>query len=341
MQNLPAETVTRIATAYGHVVDQVLPPQSGYRNTAYPLYINGGTPANLILYKREPHILPRIQLVGSLGTALKAAGLPVRYPLDSRITAIDSTRGQRYAALYNYLPGHTIPWEAYTRHHIKLMGQAMSDLHAALKPLRLPAPHVADEYGAIFRHMSTYFSDPHIQRAMRHKLGQQIDPIAIRHYQRILDRSRRFPGTQLLHLDFVRSNILFGTTLDDPRTRYKRGGVALTGIIDFEKAALGHPIFDLARTLAFLLVDCKYKSSRQIYRHFLYSGYSKRGAAAYHEQWDRLLDELIGLFLLHDFYKFLRHNPYEALADNEHFGRTRDLLLRRHLIESLEVSPMP
>jgi Ser/Thr protein kinase RdoA (MazF antagonist) len=341
MQSVPTDTISRIAEAYGHSVEQVLPPQSGYRNTSYPLVLVGGQLANLIVYKREPLILPRIQLANALGAHLRRHQLPVRYPLDRRITAISTSRGDRYASLYNYLPGHTIPWEAYTRHHIKLMGEALSHMHEALRTSQAPAPHVADEYGVIFRHMSTYFSDMHVQRAMRQKLGLRLDPAYIAHYQRVLSRSRQFPGQQLLHLDFVRSNVLFGSTLDDPKARLKRHGIAITGIIDFEKAALGHPIFDLARTLAFLLVDCKYKSPRQIYRQFLYSGYTKRGPVAYRSDWDRLLDELIGLFLLHDFYKFLRHNPYESLADNEHYVRTKDLLLRRHLIESLEVSHMP
>jgi hypothetical protein len=62
------------------------------------------------------------------------------------------------------------------------------------------------------------------------------------------------------------------------------------------------------------------------------SGYNKRGTAQLPPQYFPLLERLLGLFLLYDFYKFLRHNPYEYLPQNEHFARTRMLLLKRHLI---------
>ena len=48
----------------------------------------------------------------------------------------------------------------------------------------------------------------------------------------------------------------------------------------------------------------------------------------------RLLEPLLDAFLLYDFYKFLRHNPYESLSANEHFTRTRDLLLARRIIDN-------
>jgi hypothetical protein len=37
--------------------------------------------------------------------------------------------------------------------------------------------------------------------------------------------------------------------------------------------------------------------------------------------------------LLHDFYKFLLHNPYESLASNEHYIRTIALLKARGVLE--------
>jgi len=133
-------------------------------------------------------------------------------------------------------------------------------------------------------------------------------------YERLLSGCCRLPDTQQLHMDFVRGNILF----EDER---------ITGILDFEKTAVGHPLFDVARTLAFLLVDCKYKTEDEIYRYFLQSGYHKRGAAKL-DYYPGLLERLVEFFLLHDFYKFLRHNPYESLNDNEHFVRTVSILTR-------------
>jgi hypothetical protein len=62
----------------------------------------------------------------------------------------------------------------------------------------------------------------------------------------------------------------------------------------------------------------------------LASGYDKRGQADLANT--ELLEPLINLFLMYDFYKFLHHNPYESLKDNEHFVRTKLLLIKRRLL---------
>lgn len=337
MLNADSDLIRRIAISYGRTPALIHPSQSGYRNSSYRLDLADQSSANLIIYKREPHILPRIQLANRLGAHLNDTGIPTRHLIDPRITSIAGPTGTRYAALYNYLPGHTIPWEAYTRSYIKLMGAALSHIHETLKAAKVTAPPVADEYAGIFRRMQHYFTRSEVQAAMSHKLGLAISPQAIASAQRLIHASRQFPGQQSLHMDFVRSNVLFGSTLDHPVARFQLGGIAITGVIDLEKASHGHPLFDIARTMAFLLVDCKHKTPRQVRKYFLDSGYNKRGEAAYRHEWDRLLERLIDLFLLHDFYKFLRHNPYEDLARNEHFVRTRDILIERHLVLSLAV----
>jgi hypothetical protein len=136
-------------------------------------------------------------------------------------------------------------------------------------------------------------------------------------------------------MDFVRSNILF----DDTDTS---NALAITGILDFEKTAQGNPVFDIARTLAFLLVDCKYKPADKVRKYFLRSGYIKRGASTFqdiyitdHNGKVNVLEQLLDVFLMHDFYKFLRHNPYESLESNEHFMRTRDMLVQRGFVSRL------
>ena|SRR5579862_918408 len=136
-------------------------------------------------------------------------------------------------------------------------------------------------------------------------------------------------------MDFVRGNILFTSSPT----------LEITGILDFEKAARGHPSFDIARTLAFLYVDCKYKEVDQVRRAFLLSGYHRYGRTPYRPVTVRttlgpydLLETLIDIFLLYDFYKFLRHNPYESLSINEHFVRTCQLLAERQLVERCAVN---
>lgn len=283
----------------------------------------------------------RIRRTNYVGDYLAAHGFPARATYSRQIAILRQADADRYSALYYYLPGKTIPWEAYTKEHIKLLGKTMSDMHALLAAAHVAGatnivfPEVADEYLAIIRRMQRYFAQETVVSALSAKLSLGMSPTWRKH-EAVVAACKKLPGQQVLHMDFVRSNILFAPVLQ-PTDRYSFGGCRISGILDFEKAAFGHPLFDIARTMAFLLVDCKYKQPDKIRKYFLHSGYDKRGAAPYpgicvrDSQGARtpLLERLVDLFLLYDFYKFLRHNPYESLPQNEHFVRTRDILLGR------------
>jgi Ser/Thr protein kinase RdoA (MazF antagonist) len=322
-------TVRRILDSYGLADYSLLPAQKGYRNHSFAARLADGSTVNLMLYKREPDMLTRIRRANAVANFAAAKGLPARRTRSEKIIRLSSPRGNSYAALYEYLPGRTIPWEAYTRKHLKLLGKAMSDLHAALQDFDAQGlPGAADEYLEIVRRMRRYFADPNVRRALAAKLRLTVPENIFDDFEQMLRACRHLPYAHALHMDFVRSNILFDDSGGEP---------AVSGILDFEKTTCGHPVFDIARTLAFLLVDCKYKQPEKIRKYFLHSGYRKRGAADFQNVIIKtsggeidVLESLLDLFLLHDFYKFLCHNPYEFLHQNEHFVRTRDIL-SRHL----------
>lgn len=305
----------QILAAYDVHAAVIGEPQKGYRNASHQV-----GERNLIIYKSEPGILERIKNANAMGAAVAAAGIPARTLADPRILQI--TAGDRYtlAAIYHYLPGETIPWEAYTMAHLKTLGKTMSDMHYALKRYNVAKlPELAEENLQLNQRMLRYFTDPQVARALQQKLGLRVHRAD---YTKLLATTKKLPNQQALHMDFVRGNILFS-------------GSTITGILDFEKAARGHVLYDIARTLAFLLVDCKYKPEAKVRKYFLQSGYIKRGAGDLRDVKIgsiSLLEELTSFFLLHDFYKFLRHNPYESLPHNEHFVRTRAMLLKRRLI---------
>ncbi len=314
------QLVSRIVTAYGVAHTAIGTAQKGYRNASYAVATPSGR-LNLIIYKSEPGILARIKNANAIGAFLQDRGGGVRAPREHRVIRLTTPLGvQKYAALYNYLPGQTIPWEAYTMEHIKALGAAMGDMHAKLADFDAKAlPDVTKENLALIKRMARYFADPNVQRALQQKLGLAA---SAPDFAKIMRLAQRFPGRQALHMDFVRGNILFD-------------GARITGIVDFEKAAFGHPLFDIARTLAFLLVDCKYKAEPKIRKYFLQSGYAKRGKARLTTiiiGKTNVLETLVTFYLWHDFYKFLRHNPYESLAANQHFTRTKAMLLKRGLI---------
>jgi Ser/Thr protein kinase RdoA (MazF antagonist) len=337
-------TAAKVAAAYGLDPRAIGAPQSGYRNQTYAIAHTGGQTANLILYKSEPGIRARVIAANAVSDYLAGRGLPTRRTLGHIVKIQGHTRAgaprTKYACLYNYLPGHTIPWEAYTRDHIKLLGAAMGRMHAELaaapESLQRHLPSVSVENRQILDRMRRYCAEPGVTAALKRKLGLTLAPHALPGANAALTLAVQLPGHQPLHLDFVRGNLLFGPAAGHPETPHTLNGLALTGIIDFEKTALGAPLFDLARTLAFLLVDVKTKTPAQVYKHFLHSGYRKRGGQEFEPpkvhhngRGVDLLQALINFYLLHDFYKFLRHNPYEFLAQNEHFVRTVALLQQR------------
>jgi Ser/Thr protein kinase RdoA (MazF antagonist) len=317
-----------VLKTYGIQPKKVHAFQKGYRNEIWPIETVDGVMLSVVFFKREDGILERVRRTDQVSEYLADAGLPTRRRVNKLLKLKTPTRTV-YAGVYTYLPGNTIPWEAYTMNHLKLLGKTMSDIHALLADMPdANLPSVYDEYTDIFQRVRQYFTSSQVADAMRRKLNVTIEPGVLDDTLNLLSRGGRTDPQQALHMDFVRGNVLFGgPTIPE----LVLGDIHLSGILDFEKTAWGSPILDIARTLAFLLVDCKYKRAQKIYKYFLYSGYIKRGATTMQIDTE-LLESYVTLFLLHDFYKFLRHNPYESLAANEHYVRTRDILHERNMI---------
>ncbi len=315
--------VARVLRLYNLDYLRILPSQKGYRNEIHPVELKNLATVQLTFFKNEPGILKRVERADKVSEFIASCGLPTRVRFDKKTIQLSSQSRHIYAGLYTYLPGNTIAWESYSKTHIKLLGQTMSDMHAILARQEFTnQPHVIDECRSLLGRMDNYFSSNDVKMAMLKKLSIAID-VDSQKYQRLLDGCDGLPGKQQLHMDFVRGNILFAPVSNGNKCQL--GNLAITGILDFEKTAVGLPVFDVARTLAFLLVDCKNKTPDQVWRYFLYSGYQKRGAAKLMYN-NLLLQQLVEFFLLHDIYKFLRHNPYESLNENEHFIRTKYIM---------------
>lgn len=332
-----SQLIVNIVAMHGRRVRAILKPQKGYRNYSTGVILEDGQMLNVIIYKREPGIVDTIRRADSVSDYLAERGLPTRHTLSERLVRIGKGDRSRYANIYDYLPGETIPWESYSKGHIKALGMMMSDMHYMLHTYDSShLPMVEDVYIGTLDRMYRYLADPSVINALQTKLGLYFDYSKLRTYAALLQQCKTLGARQALHMDFVRGNILFSGQKVD-------GIPVISGVLDFEKTASGHQLFDIARTLAFLMVDCKYKSSDKVAKYFLDSGYIKRGRWQIQkvavnvggEQHD-ILALLLDMFLLHDFYKFLKHNPYEDLPHNEHFKRTRDILLRRKLIQKIK-----
>lgn len=338
----------------------IFAPQKGYRNKSFKIIDQSGGVYNLVIYKREQDILNTIQKANLIGDHLYSKGFPSRSTCSSEKTKPifhDCINGKKYyLCLYKYLEGETISWEGYTKKHIKLIGQAMSDMHYLLKDFYPPL--LLDETKhqvKILAEMEKYFANLNVINAMEKKLNLSLNSRVIPYTIKLIDKLDMYSKIPL-HMDFVRGNVLFyqsknqktnssfankeyleNQVQDTPPRNYHINEIHLTGVIDFEKASYGPRILDISRTLAFLIVDCKYKTTSNIKKYFLHSGYQKRGKSELPDL--KYLNNLILFFLLYDFYKFLKHNPYEHLQENEHFVKTGDILIKnRYLVDTKNTS---
>ncbi len=326
--------------------------EKGYRNTVIPVELQSGEKLAVIIFKQEPEILDRIKRSNAVTLFLAENGWPVRRPLtnnnEQSILKLSLKDQSCYCCVYNYLPGSTINWESYTQKHIKLLGQVLGYLHQDLENFESQEGFFENQevlmLEDILSEMSIYFSKKTTLKALTAKLKLNPNKEALKYFKQLLKNLKKIEPQQALHMDFVRSNLLFKTKkIDqinnlrfafDPAKQKKSRTLTISGILDFEKTAQGPKIVDLSRSLAFLLVDCKYKTEKQVRKYFLYSGYQKRGKQNIEHR--ELINPLVKFFLFYDFYKFLKHNPYEFLEQNEHFVRTRDYLVDQRMLELIE-----
>ncbi|NTW61984.1 phosphotransferase [Candidatus Saccharibacteria bacterium] len=313
------EILPSVLRSYGIKYKQIMDFQTGYRNEIWPVIISDGQIINVTFFKCEPGIVDRINRADSVSGYLSTCGMKTRVRIDQRLLRLSTGKRTTYAGVYSYLPGVTIPWDDYTMERIKNLGGTLGAMHRYLSefnPSNLPS--VYEEYHSILTKMKAYFSRNGVANALNNKLGLSIDPAVFDEYVRLMSDQNLIEGQQPLHMDFVRGNVLFESN-------------EVVGILDFEKTAMGHPVVDIARTLAFLLVDCKHKTAQKVTKYFLYSGYKKRGMNNDIGD-DEIRLKLVEMFLLYDFYKFLAHNPYESLGKNEHYCRTKDILVKLGMI---------
>ncbi len=313
---------------YGHSFGRLDRVQSGYRNSSHIVETGHGLMCNFIVYKREDGMVQRIKRVNELSRHVREAGLPVRVPLDERVMQLQAGAYAHHGCLYSFERGDTISWEAYSKKHIKLLGMAMGRFHLATRQFDGHLPRVTDEYRAIVGRMHKYFDDPHVARALYGKLGLSLQQ-NFADFMLLFEKIDQLPDQQALHMDLVRGNVLFRPA--ETGDVLVVGDIALSGILDLEKAGFGPRVLDVARTLAFLYVDCP-KPAQHVRRYFVDSGYQKRGLNKL-TPGPSLLEQLVTTFLTYDFYKFLRQNPYESLLSNYHFIRTRDILLARKVLQ--------
>lgn len=326
-------TVKAVLSKYNIKYKKILPSQSGYRNEIWPIITNKYQTINLTFFKQEHKIEERIKRASEVSGWLAQQGLPCRVQIDPRLIVVKSGRCRRVAGLFDYLSGDTIAWESYTKKHLKVLGYSMAIMHNNLANYTQPLPSIYDEISYITKTMINYFTNRQIANAIAKKLQIKVNVMAIETLNSAILSCKHLSNQQALHMDFVRGNILYS---QDKTSVLFLDGISVSGILDFEKTAFGYVGIDIGRTLAFLYVDCKNKSPSKVYRSFLLSGYYKNGLSTVKLN-NILLTKIILYFLLYDFYKFMAHNPYQDLYQNQHFLRTKKILLQFDIIKYEQV----
>ncbi len=192
--------ITKLFETYRLHPTKLLAPQKGYRNTSWAAVLPDGMTVNLVIYKTEPGTLKLVQNANSVADFLAKQGLPVRQTFDKRIVCLNtgSSATKRYASLYTYLPGHTIPWEGYTRNHLKAVGMTLGVLHRHLAKYEGRLPSVCDLLAQQLRSMVHYFDSPGVQTAMAAKLKLAAPRQACEALQKVLVVCKNLPNQQAL-----------------------------------------------------------------------------------------------------------------------------------------------
>jgi Ser/Thr protein kinase RdoA (MazF antagonist) len=264
---------------------------------------------------------------------LRNKGLPVRTAINTKVLTFQHENKTRFFSLFEFLPGDTISWEAYTRRHLRSLGLYLGKMHSALKEIDLPLQtiknwneYIVDDANKLRSYLKT--NSKYIEQKLNIKINvKEVEKTIyeVVNYTCPYEDPELLP--QLIHCDFVRGNVLF--------SNIKSGLIyKITGILDFEKMLYGKVEIDVARTLAFLFVDCKYKTQDEIIKYFLNEGYNTLGCADPKQQKVIFsqLEKYMLYFWLRDFWKYLECNPYEDLGNNEHFIRTSGQLVKYGII---------
>ncbi|MEP7104164.1 MAG: phosphotransferase [Candidatus Dojkabacteria bacterium] len=307
-------------------------PSKGYRNLPLKLKTKSKS-YTLIIYRNHEDIHNIISNANEFSEYLHNHNFPSRKIIrtikgESEIKLNGKSR-KYFACLYEYIEGETIPWEAWTRKHLILLGKSMSEIHNIGKDFPLmKLSSVEKVLEQQLKSLDSYLFDHKIQKTLQSKLNINIDETNFKIFhtklEKILKETKDSSKTTL-HMDLVRGNLIFEN---------KAKELKLSGVIDFEKVTKGSSIYDIARTFAFLLTDCKYKTDREIIYNFLYLGYLDSRRTEFNKEFKNDLPILVNFFWIYDFYKFLKHNPYENLNRNEHFVRTVARLRKSRILNN-------
>ncbi len=162
--------------------------------------------------------------MGQQGIVTRHLAAPAAIPL--------TQSGFRWMAVYRGVVGQSIPWSDYCERQIISAVKYLAKIHEAGRsfPGRNYLARLSEKLGPV--------NIPAVP-------GYRVNQDALINIKTRLDAlNRDRAALTVLHGDFGRANIIFQ-------------GERVAGVVDFDRAGVGHPLFDLGRFTSYLLLDTR------------------------------------------------------------------------------------
>lgn len=218
-----------VGALFGLDVVAIEPVPHGSVNSNFALELRGGARAFLRLCEESD--LEAVAAQNRLLTRLVQAGVPTPAPMartDGRGTV--ATHAGKPVAVFGWCEGGWICQQRVEVAHLERVGEVLGVIHRVGEGYT-GAPENRFAFGALRGRLESLSEAALTDEVRGHvaALSAAVDELA--------PRVGALPSTTVVHGDVFRDNVLW---TDDG---------ALSAVLDFESAAMGHPAFDLMVTL--------------------------------------------------------------------------------------------
>lgn len=172
-------------------------------------------------------------LLEKLAEHMSRRGIATRHLVAPSMTVLNQS-AFRWMAVYRGVAGQSIPWSDYSGKQIAHAVEYLAKIHAAgrsfpdRRQLAQPGERLNNVLPALSHEVKT---------------GYRVNVVRLDQIKtRLTALNRDQTAPTVLHGDFGRANIIFQ-------------GEDVSGVVDFDQAWRGHPLFDLGRFTSYLLLD--------------------------------------------------------------------------------------
>lgn len=171
----------------------------------------------------------RRELLEKLAGHMESRGIATRHLVTPSVIQLDRS-AFRWMAVYHGVAGRSIPWSDYSEPQIISAVRYLARIHEAGRSFagRNSLARISEAFRPV--------KIPAVP-------GYRVNQDALNNIKtRLRARNSDQATATVLHGDFGRANIIFQEE-------------SVSGVVDFDRAVFGHPLFDLGRFTSYLLLD--------------------------------------------------------------------------------------